>query len=96
MVAWLTMPSLRSALSQLRTGKGKKDRIVPIPTRAGLALDAYLRDARPALVKDRTCALFTSWLGKRLKPVTLCARSVRTGVSGLAPAPAAAPWFRFG
>jgi site-specific recombinase XerD len=29
----------------VRTGKGKKDRIVPIPTRAGLALDAYLRDA---------------------------------------------------
>ena len=25
-----------------------------------------------------------------------CARSVHTGVSGLAPAPAAAPWFRFG
>jgi len=56
----------------VRTGKGKKDRVVPIPTRAGLALDAYLRDARPALVKDqRTCALFTSWLGKRLKPITL-------------------------
>jgi integrase/recombinase XerD len=55
----------------VRTGKGKKDRIVPIPTRAGLALDAYLRDARPAFVKDRTCALFTSWLGKRLEPVTL-------------------------
>ena len=55
----------------VRTGKGKKDRVVPIPTRARLALDAYLRDARPAFVKDRTSALFTSWLGKRLKPVTL-------------------------
>jgi integrase/recombinase XerD len=58
----------------VRNGKGKKDRIVPIPARAVLALDAYLRDARPAFVKDhRVSALFTSWMGSRLKPVTLVA-----------------------
>jgi integrase/recombinase XerD len=70
----------------VRTGKGKKDRMVPIPIRANLALDAYLRDARPALVKDqRTSALFTSWLGKRLKPVTLQAMLRRRGkAAGLA------------
>lgn len=56
----------------VRTGKGKKDRVVPIPARAVIALDAYLRDARPALVRhQRTSAVFTSWLGSRLKPVTL-------------------------
>ncbi len=58
----------------VRNGKGKKDRVVPIPLRAVQTLDAYLRDARPAFVKDRrVSALFTSWLGQRLKPVTLAA-----------------------
>jgi integrase/recombinase XerD len=58
----------------VRNGKGKKDRVVPIPLRAAQALDAYLRDARPAFVKDRrVSALFTSWMGRRLKPVTLTA-----------------------
>jgi len=58
----------------VRNGKGKKDRVVPIPHRAAQALDAYLRDARPAFVKDhRVSALFTSWLGQRLKPITLAA-----------------------
>ena len=58
----------------VRNRKGKKDRVVPIPARAVQALDAYLRDARPAFVKDRRgAALFTSWMGKRLKPVTLAA-----------------------
>lgn len=58
----------------VRNGKGKKDRVVPIPIRAVQALDAYLRDARPAFVKDRrVSALFTSWLGQRLKSVTLVA-----------------------
>lgn len=58
----------------VRNGKGKKDRVVPIPLRAVQATDAYLREARPAFVKDhRAPALFTSWMGKRLKPVTLVA-----------------------
>jgi integrase/recombinase XerD len=56
----------------VRNGKGKKDRVVPVPHRALVALDAYLRDARPAFVKDRrVSALFTSWMGQALKPVTL-------------------------
>jgi integrase/recombinase XerD len=58
----------------VRNGKGRKDRLVPIPARAALALDLYLREARPAFVKDyRIPALFTSWQGERLKPVTLVA-----------------------
>jgi site-specific recombinase XerD len=62
----------------VRNGKGKKDRVVPIPVRAVQALDAYLRDARPAFVKDhRVSALFTAWLGTRLKPKTLVAMLMR-------------------
>jgi integrase/recombinase XerD len=58
----------------VRNGKGRKDRLVPIPGRAALALDTYLREARPAFVKDhRQAALFTSWQGERLKPVSLVA-----------------------
>ena len=51
----------------IRTGKGRKDRVVPVVGRAGAALDVYLRDSRPELVKDpREGALFiTSW-GTRL------------------------------
>jgi integrase/recombinase XerD len=56
----------------VRNGKGRKDRVVPIPHRALLALDAYLRDARPAFLKDpREAALFVTWEGKRLTPITL-------------------------
>jgi len=72
----LDVVDLDLAQSQLlvRNGKGRKDRIVPIPLRAAQALDAYLRDARPAFVKShRVSALFTSWLGKSLKPTTLVA-----------------------
>jgi integrase/recombinase XerD len=51
----------------IRTGKGRKDRVVPVVGRAAAALDVYLRDSRPELVKDpRQGALFiTSW-GTRL------------------------------
>jgi len=58
----------------IRNGKGKKDRLVPLPVRARLALDAYVREARPAFVRGRReRALFTTWRGARLKPVTLAA-----------------------
>ncbi len=36
----------------IRSGKGRKDRVVPVVGRAAAALDVYLRDARPELVKD--------------------------------------------
>ncbi len=47
----------------IRSGKGRKDRVVPVVGRAAAALDVYLKDARPELVKDpREPALFiTSW-----------------------------------
>src|SRR5260370_14384003 len=54
---------LARAQLMIRSGKGRKDRVVPVVGRAAAALDVYLRDARPELVKD-PCegALFiTSW-----------------------------------
>lgn len=54
---------LASGVLFIRDGKGRKDRVVPVAGRAAAALDAYLRDARPALLKDpRENALFiTAW-----------------------------------
>jgi integrase/recombinase XerD len=51
----------------VRNGKGKKDRLLPIPARAGEALDAYLRRARSLLSRDpRERALFLSRDATRL------------------------------
>lgn len=51
----------------VRDGKGRKDRVVPLSGRAALALDVYLRDLRPELVKNaREQALFLSKYGRRL------------------------------
>jgi integrase/recombinase XerD len=36
----------------VRNAKGKKDRIVPLPGRAAIALDLYLREGRPRLERD--------------------------------------------
>jgi integrase/recombinase XerD len=52
----------------IRDGKGKRDRVVPLLGRAADALDTYLRDARPALMKDpRERALFLTRHGTRLR-----------------------------
>ena len=53
----------------VRNGKGKKDRRVPLVGRAAAALDLYLMDGRPALLRgSREPALFLSWRsGPRLK-----------------------------
>lgn len=58
---------LARAQLMIRSGKGRKDRVVPVVGRAAAALDVYLRESRPELVKDpREPALFiTSW-GTRL------------------------------
>ena len=51
----------------VRNGKGKKDRLLPIPARAGEALDAYLRRARSPLSRDPSeRALFLSRDATRL------------------------------
>jgi len=57
----------------VRDGKGRKDRMVPVPGRAAAALAIYLRDVRPELVVDPgEGALFlTAWWGHRLSDVSL-------------------------
>jgi integrase/recombinase XerD len=59
----------------VRNGKGRKDRVVPLPYRAALALDAYLRDVRPELATNSAeRALFlTAWRGRRLSEPGLVA-----------------------
>jgi len=58
---------LARAQLMIRTGKGRKDRVVPVVGRAAAALDAYLKDGRPELVKDpREPALFITTWGTRL------------------------------
>jgi site-specific recombinase XerD len=61
----------------VKDSKGKRDRLVPLPGRAAAAIDAYLRDSRPVLLKD-PCekALFLSY--------TTGSRGRRLSVSALA------------
>jgi integrase/recombinase XerD len=51
----------------VRTGKGRKDRVVPIAGRAGLAMEVYLKRARGKLRRDpREQAVFLNSLGERM------------------------------
>jgi integrase/recombinase XerD len=54
----------------VRQGKGKKDRVVPVMGRAAAALDVYLREARPQLVRHPSePAVFLSKIsGRALSP----------------------------
>lgn len=59
---------LRARLLLVRNGKGRKDRMVPIPARALAALVEYLRESRPELVRrGDEVALFVSEYGRRLQ-----------------------------
>jgi site-specific recombinase XerD len=49
-------------------GKGSKVRRLPLGGPAREAVAAYLRNARPALVTDRTAALFVNARGRRMTP----------------------------
>jgi integrase/recombinase XerD len=63
---------LGQELLLVRSGKGKKDRMVPLTRQAVSALDLYLRESRPELVKDsRELALFLSKYGLRMSPTCL-------------------------
>lgn len=59
---------LHSGTLLVRNGKGRKDRLVPVPERAARALDLYLHEARPILLRRAgELALFlTAWWGRRL------------------------------
>jgi len=55
----------------IRTGKGRKDRAVPIRGRAAVALEKYLRVVRPSLCRDpNEHALFLTAFGRRISKVT--------------------------
>ena len=63
---------LRQRVLLVRNGKGRKDRIVPVPAQAAKALDRYLIDARPLLVRDpRVSNLFLSSRGRRMSQSNL-------------------------
>jgi integrase/recombinase XerC len=68
------------------TGKGRKQRRVPIGGPSATAVTRYLRDARPALLTTGGHALFVNTRGKRLGP-----RSVRAMITRYLAAEGAAP-----
>jgi integrase/recombinase XerD len=82
---------LREGSLLVRNGKGKKDRIVPVPHRATLALDVYLCDVRPQLVTNPAeRALFlTAWRGRRLTEMAITAllrvHALTAGIRGVHP-----------
>lgn len=57
---------LRERVLLVRNGKGKKDRMVPVPGRAVAALELYLLKSRPELAKGADPALFLATHGRRL------------------------------
>jgi site-specific recombinase XerD len=58
-------------LVHVRSGKGGKDRVIPLGEEAAHWVARYLRDARPALARGANDALFLSATGKRLDTSTL-------------------------
>jgi len=55
----------------VRSGKGARDRVVPLGEEAGHWLARYLREARPDLARGAQNALFLSARGRRLDTSTL-------------------------
>jgi site-specific recombinase XerD len=58
-------------LVHVRSGKGAKDRVVPLGEEAAHWVARYLRDARPSLARGANDALFLSARGRRLDTSTL-------------------------
>jgi integrase/recombinase XerD len=51
----------------VRSGKGRKDRVLPIPRKTARALDRYLRSGRPVLLHDpKQKAVFVNRVGGRI------------------------------
>lgn len=66
---------LKEGTLLVRDGKGRKDRLLPVPGRAQRALDVYLAESRPELAWRNETALFVSRYGARTS-----ASSLRTQV----------------
>ena len=63
----LTDVDLSQGLVLVRNGKGRKDRLLPLSGRARAALELYLRESQPELVKtSQEAALILSKYGLRL------------------------------
>jgi site-specific recombinase XerD len=58
-------------LVHVRSGKGGKDRVIPLGEEAAYWLARYLRDSRPELARGANDALFLSANGRRLDTSTL-------------------------
>jgi site-specific recombinase XerD len=58
-------------LVHVRSGKGAKDRVVPLGEEAASWVGRYLRDGRPELARGSEPALFLSARGRRLDTSTL-------------------------
>ena len=58
-------------LVHVRSGKGGKDRFVPLGEEAAALVGRYLREARPSLARGAQDALFISARGRRLDTSTL-------------------------
>lgn len=81
----------RGTLVSVRAGKGEKDRIVPVGAKADEAIEAYLRDGRPALRDAKTGqqdprALFLNYRGGRLTPRSIQRHLGRYALAEGAPA----------
>jgi integrase/recombinase XerD len=78
---------LERGLVRIRYGKGDKQRLVPLGSRAASWLDKYLQEVRPRLVQDpQERAVFVSLLGPALSPDWLSRRVSRyVGAAGLGP-----------
>jgi integrase/recombinase XerD len=64
--------ALAERMLLVRNGKGRKDRVVPVPGRAAAAMDLYLRDGRPQLMRDsRVPEIFLSFRGRPLSQSAL-------------------------
>ena len=61
----------------VREGKGRRDRVVPIGTRALEWVDRYLREARPKLALPQTATLFVTDYGEAARPEFVAARVSR-------------------
>jgi integrase/recombinase XerD len=56
----------------VRSGKGRKDRVLPIPRKTLRALDRYIRTGRPVLLHDpKQRALFLNRIGGRIGEIML-------------------------
>jgi integrase/recombinase XerD len=63
----------------VREGKGQVDRVVPVGERALFWTEKYINEARPALIKESTEAVFISFAGKRISRdmITIMVRNCR-------------------